>query len=195
MTTKVASPQMQFGNGAPVANAPQGTIYFDTSATPYVGYVFDNGAWISFAASGGGGTVIQKATVNLTANQLNHLFSAPVILVPAPGAGKMLLWIGGLCDYTFVSADGVAPGAGATLNYGGPTGPKADNSFGVYDTPFAGFGASTFEVAFTQDTQINSVIGETPFSNQALFLTTSADASVPTDGSAAMTAYYFVLTL
>ena len=64
-----------------------------------------------FAQSAG---TVQTATVTLTAAQLQHLKSAPVQLVPAPGSGKAILDIGqqfqyraGSTPYSVVScADG-----------------------------------------------------------------------------------------
>ena len=42
------SPVVSFGAGAPSAASTEGYLYFDTTATPYVGYVYHSGAWAQF---------------------------------------------------------------------------------------------------------------------------------------------------
>lgn len=43
-----AVPQVTFGSGAPSGSAATGALYFDTSTSPYTGYVY-NGSWEQFA--------------------------------------------------------------------------------------------------------------------------------------------------
>lgn len=60
-----------------------------TTTTQSVGDNSTKVATTAFVLANGGGT-IQSITIALTANQINHLFSVPVTLVPAPGAGKLI---------------------------------------------------------------------------------------------------------
>jgi len=57
-----------------------------TSCTGAVSGCTQTGAVLAVTSAG----PISVATVSLTANQINHLFSAPVTLVAAPGAGKVI---------------------------------------------------------------------------------------------------------
>lgn len=41
-------PVVSFGVGAPTGASTEGYLYFDTTATPYVGYVYHSGAWAQF---------------------------------------------------------------------------------------------------------------------------------------------------
>lgn len=40
--------QVTFGTGAPAGQASEGYIYFDTSVSPFQGYVYHAGAWSKF---------------------------------------------------------------------------------------------------------------------------------------------------
>lgn len=42
-------PVVSFGTGAPVASSTEGYIYFDTTGSPYVGYVYHMGNWHQFS--------------------------------------------------------------------------------------------------------------------------------------------------
>lgn len=57
-----------FGTGAPGVNVARDTIYFDTSTTPFTGYVYFNGGWNAFGALGAvNATSIQGVAVDPTA--------------------------------------------------------------------------------------------------------------------------------
>lgn len=63
----------------------------------------------------GASNSIQSVTVPLTANQINHLFSAPVTLIATPGAGKMIV---PLQVITFLHSGTVAFGkVGASVGF------------------------------------------------------------------------------
>lgn len=49
---------VSFGSGAPSGSSFDGALYFDTSATPYAGYVYKSGAWHAEGGSGGSGPSI-----------------------------------------------------------------------------------------------------------------------------------------
>lgn len=42
-------PVISYGVGAPVAASTEGYLYFDTTGTPYHGYVYHSGAWVQFS--------------------------------------------------------------------------------------------------------------------------------------------------
>lgn len=42
-------PQVSFGTGAPAGSSTEGFIYFDTTGSPYHGYVFHSAAWNQFS--------------------------------------------------------------------------------------------------------------------------------------------------
>ena len=42
-------PVVSFGTGAPVGTSTEGYQYFDTTGTPYHGYVYHSGAWVQFS--------------------------------------------------------------------------------------------------------------------------------------------------
>lgn len=42
-------PVVSFGSGAPSGSSTEGYVYFDTSASPYQGYVFHTGSWQKFS--------------------------------------------------------------------------------------------------------------------------------------------------
>jgi hypothetical protein len=44
-----AAPMPKFGTGAPISAATEGATYFDTSASPYQGYVWHGGGWNQFS--------------------------------------------------------------------------------------------------------------------------------------------------
>ena len=69
--------------------------------------------------------VAATATVALTAAQVNGMYATPVQLLPAPGAGKLIIIDSILWDIAFVSAQYVAGGAiaaqyGNTVHGAGP---------------------------------------------------------------------------
>ena len=42
-------PVVSFGTGAPGGAGSEGYLYFDTSGSPYTGYVYHSGAWQQFS--------------------------------------------------------------------------------------------------------------------------------------------------
>lgn len=42
-------PSTTFGTGVPASTVPEGSIYFDTTGSPYAGYVYHSGSWHSFS--------------------------------------------------------------------------------------------------------------------------------------------------
>lgn len=78
-------------------------IYLITAVVPVAGginclYIDDDGKQVSkfiqtYSQNGGSNTV-QQVTVSLSSAQLLSLFSSPVTLVPAPGAGKAIQVLG-----------------------------------------------------------------------------------------------------
>lgn len=100
-------------------------------------------AWVD--QSGGGGAL--SVTVALTANQLNHLFSAPVSVVAAPGVGKVAVPLsvtlvyshGSHGYYTESSADHPQMALGATYLYQGALILELDTlTSSVSGSPFSG---------------------------------------------------------
>lgn len=48
-TVNSALAVVSFGSGAPTGTTDEASIYFDTSGSPYHGYVFHSGAWHQFS--------------------------------------------------------------------------------------------------------------------------------------------------
>ncbi len=66
---------------------------------------------------GAGGGLLQSTRTTLSSFQLLHLFSAPIIVVPTPGPGKLVVVTATIFDYTFVSTRYVTTGFGEGLYY------------------------------------------------------------------------------
>ena len=108
------TPFPAFGNGPPTVPATFGRVWYDMSTTPWTPYVARNGVWTQSGQGGSAGGVVTSgsAKIALTNAQLTHLHSAPVQLVAAPGAGKILVPTMIIGDLTF----GTAAFAAATPN-------------------------------------------------------------------------------
>lgn len=61
MTTKTENTQTQYGLGAPVATAPNGTRYFDTTTSAWAEYICYGGTW--YAVGAGNGVILPNTTV------------------------------------------------------------------------------------------------------------------------------------
>lgn len=142
MTTTTSNPQTQYGDGPPVALAPNGTRYFDTSGSGAASeYICVNGAWLVVGAS-----VTVKRT--LTSAQVLALFATPVnIILAVPGA----LIIVNFVTYTGTGAYTNAGGSG--LRYHGNA--AADVSFDAAQNPFINGTILSQGISFTSSAAAN----------------------------------------
>jgi hypothetical protein len=80
---------------------------------PVTGVGLQSGANVQFPM------VAQQIRVALTSSRLLHLFSAPVQIIPAPGAGLLVVVTNVVLNYTFVSSSYVTTGFDEGLYYAG----------------------------------------------------------------------------
>lgn len=118
------------------------------------------------------------ASVPLTAAQFNGMFAAPVLLVPAPGANKLIVLdrmelVQTYGSAAFASGGVVAAQYGATINGGGPAASNTE-------------AAADFFVTASNTYLFNGAIGAKPFSttvNQGLYLSNATGAFTTGTGS------------
>jgi len=168
-----------FGNGPPPAGSfTKGRVWYDTSTDPFTPYVFSaTEGWVKFGASS-----LQKSVVDLTADQLNHLNSAPAVLVPAPGAGKFISLLKVTTDYKFNTTD---PQRGGQIYYLPDVGNTAltVNIFYIY-------GASTIDTE--PALQNGNGIARASVENQPVVLWVGPDDGRAGDSTMRVTTYYTV---
>ena len=172
MTTHTPSEQVIFGTGAPVATAPNNTFYYDT--TNNILYIFQNGVWLS--ADG-----IQVASVTLTSAQILALHTTPIQIIPAPGAGKLIV----VSSVTYKGTGAYTNAGGSGLVYHG-TAIGADESFTAPANPW--INGTTLSGRIQTNVDVTTVIG--------LAVDVSGVAADPTVGTtpATVTVIYRVMT-
>jgi hypothetical protein len=136
-------------------------------------------------------SVLQSATVTLTAAQIQALYDTPVLLVAAQGAGTMVVIDSINWDITFVSAQYTAGGA-IQAQYGNTVhgaGPAASGSIA----------AATLN-AVAASTELSQggtalVVAKTAASNVAVYLSNATADFATGDSTASLTVRYHVVTL
>lgn len=181
MTTNSPSPQQQFGSGAPVATAPNGTRYFNTDVTPLAEYICINGVWQSISA--GAGSIAQ---VVLTSAQILALHTTPINIIPAQGAGTLII----VGSVTYKGTGAYTNAGGSGLVYHGLA-LAADNSFLLPANPWINgvkFAAGLDLTAAAANVSVQTALG--------LGVDISGVAADPTVGvtPATVTATYKVIT-
>jgi hypothetical protein len=136
-------------------------------------------------------SVLQSATVALTAAQIKALYDTPVLLVAAPGAGKMIVIDSINWDITFVSAQYTADGAiaaqyGNTVHGAGPAA-SATIAAATLNAVAASTELSQNEVALN--------VAKTAASNVAVYLSNATADFATGDSTASLTVRYHVVTL
>jgi hypothetical protein len=155
-------PRMTTAQRVAIVTPTDGMEVYDT--TLGASFVRSGAAWAMAASSKG----IQYATGNLTRAQLITMFSAPTVLLPAPGVGFLNVVNGFMINLVYGGAGAAFAGGGdVTLQY-----TAASN-------PGAGFDASE-DIAVTNFTV--AAINKSAFSNG------HADAVLTANGSNAVVA-------
>lgn len=136
---------------------------FDTGGRSIAGRVVDvdaQGVWVLFEA--GQPDEIETAVTTITTAQLLALFTTPITLVAAPGAGIAIVPISArlMLDFNTTAYDGIAAGEDLALRYTDASGAIAQT---IEATGFLDAGADAHRIA------INSGLF-TPTANAALVL-------------------------
>jgi hypothetical protein len=132
----------------------------------------------------------QSITVALTANQLNHLLSAPPEILPSPGPRKFNVVMSVAISYTFGGVAFVFPGS-VDLQYTDRFGPGLGMDI---KTGISGQGSSQI-IYDTPDANNGNVITDTiNVENSPIVMAASGgDAAPPGNGSAKVTLTYLTL--
>lgn len=136
-------------------------------------------------------SVLQSATVTLSAAQIKALFDTPVQLVAAPGAGKMIVIDSINWDITFVSAQYTAGGV-LVAQYGNTVhgaGPAASASIAA---------ATLNAVAASTELSQGGValnVAKTAASNVAVYMSNATADFATGDSTASLTVRFHIVTL
>lgn len=136
-------------------------------------------------------SVLQSATVTLSAAQIKALYDTPVLLVAAQGAGKMVVIDSINWDITFVSASYAAGGVLAA-QYGNTVhgaGPAASGTIAA-----ATLNAVAASTELSQGSAALNV-AKTAASNVAVYLSNASGDFTTGDSTASLTVRYHVVTL
>lgn len=126
--------------------------------------------------------VAASATVALTAAQINGMYATPVQLLPAPGAGKLIIIDSIIWDVAFVSAQYAAGGAisaqyGNTIHGAGPAASAtlaAATLNSVAASSFLGEAGSSTVLDVTKTASLNTAV----FISNATAAFTTGDSTV-----------------
>ncbi len=141
----------------------------------------------AFAQSGG---PIQTATVTLTATQLQHLKTAPVELVPAPGAGKVILDVSQQFQYKFGTTPYTVSADGKFSVY-----ISSANSAGFYLNAAGFLDQSTSQLASGANSGTSSTSQSSGENSPLMIRNVGSQEFADGDGTVAITVYYAVVTL
>jgi hypothetical protein len=146
------------------------------------------------SGGGGGGVVLSTGRIALSNAQLLNLFSAPVTIVAAPGAGKGIIVVAGIINFTFGTTAYVSNYNLEGLYYG-PTREQSMNTIASILTGSAdGFTALVPAGAFGLPSAIDNVpillYGPDPTGGGG----PSANMSGG-DGTGSITAFYVIVDL
>jgi hypothetical protein len=139
---------------------------------------------------GAGGGLVSTGAIPLSAADITTLFSAPVTIIPAPGAGKAISLISGLVLYKFNSVAFDGP-LHAGLNYSSLPNPQSDALIVLNDV-FKQT-ASTFSAGL-QAQETEPYYPTANIENAAIVLAGNADAMVG-DGTAVVICTYYIVDL
>lgn len=130
------------------------------------------------------------ASVTLSSAQVLAIFTTPITVVAAPGAGLMVLPTAALFNYTFVSTAYTDGGGSLFLYYGSNAGTAATSSMAT-----SGFWTLTHSAA-TQSTIINhSNAAVTALANQPLVLQQNTANPTLGNGTLTVTVAYAVVPI
>jgi hypothetical protein len=136
--------------------------------------------------SGGG---IQSTTVSLTSVQLLGLGTSPVLILAAPGAGKVTVVLNTIYEYTFGSVAYTYAGGGGGLFYGssieGATADNGDSSL---------LNGTVNQIIITAGGDTSNVNATSAVANQPLYYATNGNPTLG-NGTLKITVYYLTFTL
>lgn len=113
---------VNYGTGAPGGTVPTNGIYFDTSQTPYLPYIFHSGAWQTFGGGGaasGNATKIQGIAISPatpTNGQVLAYNSVSGLYEPTAGGGGAVAIVQSACIGDTVPSAGVTFATAPTKN-------------------------------------------------------------------------------
>lgn len=177
------------GIDSPAADQLDGRMIPALEIDDATGQIYSGG----LALSAGGSSLIQKATVTLTANQIKALADTPITIIAAPGVGKTLFPLSVMVQYKFgtVDYDG-GTGIGATL-FLGPIG--LNNTFfpqNVINSAVFGGGAGASNFVFN----VSGTEGGAPSNFENLSLQANAASNFTGgNGTVTVTVNYTVVDL
>lgn len=132
-----------------------------------------------------------SVTVNLTAAQINGMYAAPVQIVAAPGAGKLILIESILWDIAFVSAQYAAGGA-IQAQYGNTVhGAGSQASASIAAATLNGVAASGFIANGSGAATLNA---PATVENTAVFMSNATGAFTTGDSTVTLYVRYRVVT-
>lgn len=172
MTTNIESSQVMWGNGPPVAIAPNNTFYIDSTTNTL--YISQGGSWF---AAGAGAT---KQLV-LTSAQILALHTTPINIIPAPLSTQLIV----VDTVTYKGTGAYTNAGGSGLVYHG-TSVAADESFAAPANPW--INGTTLSGTVQTNVNMTTAIG--------LGVDVSGVAADPTVGTtpATVTVNYHVMT-
>jgi hypothetical protein len=135
--------------------------------------------------------VAASVTVNLTAAQVNGMYAAPVQIVAAPGAGKLILIDSILWDIAFVSAQ-YASGGAIQAQYGNTVhGAGSQASASIAAATLNGVAASGFIANGSGTATLNA---PATVENTAVFMSNATGAFTTGDSTVTLYVRYRIVT-
>lgn len=144
---------------------------------------------IAALANAGGRAILSTGPVSFSRSQLLNLFSSPLGILPAPGAGKAILIFQTFYVLTFGTVAYVSPGFANYLFYGTPGGQPADS--GDNDVFTVGSSSATTSVGGLQGGTASLASVE----NQPIVFANPTANMTTGDGTGGLVAFYSVVDL
>jgi hypothetical protein len=136
--------------------------------------------------------VLSRVRVALSSAQLLALFTSPVTIVPAPGAGKRISVLAVSYTYNFVTTGYNLTGdLGPRLYFGGPGGHQADTGTGTMFTLSSSLVNAANGATFT----VSNGTAIADVENQSLVITNDTGDMTAGDGTGSVTVLYATITL
>lgn len=149
--------------------------------------------------SGGGGSsvVLSTGKISLTSAQLLALFSDPVTIIPAPGAGKMIQVVAAIYELIYGSTTYEGSDGTQGLYYETGESQNAADNFGSQSNNLfqntANAVASSFGLVSVYDTA--GIVPTEDVENQPVVLSSTSADMTTGNGTGAITVIYSVVTL